>query len=400
MCGNASVLATSRRPIGVEGEYVRPVSPLSHEEAVSLFVQRARLAGVATSRATRSTRSALDSIGSRSRSSSLRASSESWGSSRSRRVSKTSCSSAVAGQRSLRGNEPSTTWWRGATTCCRQTHNVYSLAWACSLRRSRSRPRRPCAEWAPSATSRPSSITPCLRGVPTSTSSLSRNRMLETLRLFALGRLVASGADELDAARRAHADFYRRMAMRAGEHLWGADEQLCGSIWRLRSRTSTPHSGGPRTTTPSSHFASLSHSGRTGTCDGASERASPTCAASLDRPDLDVDDARRAWALTVSADLSAKNPGDARQSIPWATEAIRRSSASSATISAFDTPCWHWDLASATRDGSTRPTPRWPRPSSSEREHGDKVVIARGLNHVSFIASRRGNFVPRCRPQP
>ena len=36
------VLATSRRPLGVDGEYVRPVSPLAEDDAVRLFADRAR----------------------------------------------------------------------------------------------------------------------------------------------------------------------------------------------------------------------------------------------------------------------------------------------------------------------------------------------------------------------
>ena len=40
------VLATSRRAIGVVGEYVSPVPPLRRDDAVTLFVDRARLIGI------------------------------------------------------------------------------------------------------------------------------------------------------------------------------------------------------------------------------------------------------------------------------------------------------------------------------------------------------------------
>ena len=52
ICPNVTVLATSRRPIGVDGEYVRPVAPLPHDEAVTLFVDPRDCSG----RATRSSR--------------------------------------------------------------------------------------------------------------------------------------------------------------------------------------------------------------------------------------------------------------------------------------------------------------------------------------------------------
>ena len=43
-CPDVRVLATSRRPLGVSGECVRAVAPLPEADAVSLFVDRARLA--------------------------------------------------------------------------------------------------------------------------------------------------------------------------------------------------------------------------------------------------------------------------------------------------------------------------------------------------------------------
>ena len=45
-CPELRVLATSRRPLGVAGEFVRPVHPLAEDPAVALFIDRACLAGV------------------------------------------------------------------------------------------------------------------------------------------------------------------------------------------------------------------------------------------------------------------------------------------------------------------------------------------------------------------
>ncbi|MGH3507236.1 MAG: BTAD domain-containing putative transcriptional regulator, partial [Nocardioidaceae bacterium] len=46
-CPDVTVLATSRHPLGVDGEYVVPVSSLSDEDAARLFVERGELTGQA-----------------------------------------------------------------------------------------------------------------------------------------------------------------------------------------------------------------------------------------------------------------------------------------------------------------------------------------------------------------
>ena len=40
---DASVLSTSRRPLGVDGEFVRPIQPLADTDSARLFTDRARL---------------------------------------------------------------------------------------------------------------------------------------------------------------------------------------------------------------------------------------------------------------------------------------------------------------------------------------------------------------------
>ena len=71
------VIATSRRPLGVDGELVRPVHPLPEADAAQLFADRARLTGVDDdpgSESARTSRSARGSTACRSPSSWRRAS--------------------------------------------------------------------------------------------------------------------------------------------------------------------------------------------------------------------------------------------------------------------------------------------------------------------------------------
>ena len=276
---------------------------------------------LATSRATRSTRSALDSIGSRSR--------IELAASQLRVLGLVEIAARLQDQLQFRG--------RGSEESPRQRTLNDMVAWSHDLLPADT--QRAFARLGVFASSFTLEAAEAVCGVgalghittlvdhsllarvPTSTSSLSRYRMLETLRLFALDRLVASGADELDAARRAHADFYRRMAMRAGEHLWGADEQL----WRLDLEAEEPNIhaalGWAEDNDPEFALRFAVALWPYWDLRWGERKGVAYVRGVLDRPDLDVDDALRAWALTVSADLSA-NPGDARQSIPWATEAI------------------------------------------------------------------------------
>ena len=47
-CPDVRVLATSRRPLGVDGEFVLPVGSLKADESIRLFIDRGRLAASAT----------------------------------------------------------------------------------------------------------------------------------------------------------------------------------------------------------------------------------------------------------------------------------------------------------------------------------------------------------------
>jgi predicted ATPase/DNA-binding SARP family transcriptional activator len=390
MCGNASVLATSRRPIGVEGEYVRPVSPLSHEEAVSLFVQRARLAG-----ARDLSGEAVDEICTRLDRLPLAIE---LAASQLRVLGLVEISARLQDQLQFRG--------RGSDASPRQRTLNDMVAWSHDLLPADT--QRAFARLGVFASTFTLEAAEAVCGsgalghittlvdhsllarVPTSTSSLSRYRMLETLRLFALDRLVASGPGELDAARRTHADFYRRMAVRAGEHLWGADEQM----WRLDLEAEEPNIhaalGWAEDNDPEFALRFAVALWPYWDLRWGERKGVAYVRGVLDRPDLDVDDALRAWALTVSADLSA-NPGDARQSIPWATEAI-------AIFRELgdDLGLRHALLALGSGLGNQGRLDEADAALAEAielgREHGDKIVIARALNHVSFIASRRGNF--------
>ena len=106
----------------------------------------------------------------------------------------------------------------------------------------------------------------------------SRYRLLETLRIFALARLTDAG--HLVAARRAHADYFRRLATTAGAASYGPDELL----WRGRMEAEEPNLQAALAWTAANEPRAgacgwPSRCGRTGTCGGVSAKRSPTWSA-------------------------------------------------------------------------------------------------------------------------
>jgi predicted ATPase/DNA-binding SARP family transcriptional activator len=212
-----------------------------------------------------------------------------------------------------------------------------------------------------------------------------RYRLLDTLRLFALDRLRDTG--ELDAARRAHADFYRALAEQAGPHLHGPAEDR----WSARLAVEEPNL----------HLALA----------WAHER-DPALALELglamwpywevrwrERFAVDylvgpletaeVDDDRRAWALTEAADL-ASNQGEARLSGQWARRAaahFRRTGnrdGLARALLAVASACGNAGALDEADDAVAEAL-------GLARELGDGLMVGHGLNFASFVATRRGD---------
>ena len=324
ICRNVTVLATSRRPIGVEGEYVRPVAPLPHHEAVTLFVDRARLVG--SGAAVEAGSGKVDEICARVDRLPLAIE---LVASQLRVLGLGEVAARVQDHLHFIGRAP------GSSPRQRTLNDM--VAWSHDLLLpDTQRVFARLGVFASSFTLAAAEAV-CGDGVYVHITTLldhsllvrlasnevepSRFRLLETLRLFALDRLYDRGAEEADAARRSHAEFYRQMARTGGDHLWGPDEQA----WRVRLEAEEPNLHGalgwaedndPATALRLSialwPYWDLRWGERKGVAylDGV-----------LSRPDLDVPDDLLAWGLTVAADLSA-NPGDARRSVPWAEQAV------------------------------------------------------------------------------
>jgi tetratricopeptide (TPR) repeat protein len=216
----------------------------------------------------------------------------------------------------------------------------------------------------------------------------SRYRLLETLRLFALDRLAEAGGTE--EARRAHAEYYLRLAAEGGPECYGPDEVM----WQDRLLAEEPNL----------HAA----------LDWAAER-DPALAVRLAvalwpywdvrwgerhaniyvekllaRPDLDLPDDLRAWALTVAADLAA-NPGDARRAVPLAREAVDRFRALAderGLVCALLAAGWAFASQGSLDEAEVAAAEGLAR----VRRLGDPLQTARALDTVSFVAYRRGEW--------
>ena len=391
MCPSATVLATSRRPLGVEGEYVRPVFPLPHDDAVVLFCERARLAGVRDLSGDE-----VDDICARVDRLPLAIE---LAASQLRVIGVAEIAARLDDQLHFLGRAPDSlsrqrtlndmvAWSHELLPS--ETQRVFALLSVFAAGFTLEAAEAVCGPQTFAHVTTLLDHSLLVREAPMSQASQARFRMLETLRLFASDRLQDRGPVETDQAHRAHAEHYRRLAERGGEHLWGPDERA----WRLRLEAEEPnlHAALRWAEHSDVEFAlrlSLAlwpyWDFRWGERKGVAYLDSL-----LGRPDLDVPDDLRAWALTVAADLSA-NPGDARRSVPWAAEAVaifRRLE--------DERGLRHALLALGSGLGNQGALDEADVVLAEAIELGrrahDAVVVARALNYVSFIAARRGNF--------
>jgi predicted ATPase/DNA-binding SARP family transcriptional activator len=393
ICPNVTVLATSRRAIGVEGEYVRPVAPLPHDEAVMLFVDRARLIGSETIVDPAS--GEVDEICARVDRLPLAIE---LVASQLRVLALGEVAARVQDQLHFIGRDSS------ASPRQRTLHDM--VAWSHDLLAPET--QRVFARLGVFASSFTLEAAEAVCGdgvyvhittlldhsllvrVASKTDEPSRFRMLETLRLFALDRLHERGADEADGARRSHAEFHRLLALTGGAHMWGPDER----VWRLRLEAEEPNLHGALGWAEDNDVAMALRlavalwpywDSRWGERKGVAYLEQV-----LARVDGGVPEDLVAWGLTVAADLSA-NPGDARRSVPWAERAV-----AIFRERGDDVGLRHALLALGSGLGNQGRLDEADIALAEALDLGrrddDLVVIARALNYVSFIAARRGNF--------
>jgi predicted ATPase/DNA-binding SARP family transcriptional activator len=389
-CGTARVLATSRHPLGVDGERVIPVAPLPDREACQLFADRARRAG-----ATR----------------------------------EDTASAAVAGIcRSLDGLP------LALELAAVQVRALGPVAVAARLderlrfvsRRvdspSRHRTLRNMVAWSHDLLPSPTQRVFARLGVFATTLTLDaatavcgendalehitaladhsllvresgasetpRFRLLDTVRLFALDMLDATG--DVDTARQLHAEFYLQFVTEAAPHLVGPDEGRWVDLIEVEE--------------PNLHAAlawAAEHDRALALRLGIAlwpywdlqsrERHAVNYLSSvLEADDLLVPAGLRAWALTALAELGA-NSGEARLATRWADEAVSLfradgddrglSAALIAAGSAYSNEGSSDAAAVALAEGM---------PIAAR--FGESARFARGLHFQSFVAIRSGDF--------
>jgi predicted ATPase len=390
-CPDARVLATSRVPLGVDGEFVRPVQPMPPDEVVELFVERARLAGADLS----GEAAGADVSEICMRTDGLPLAVE-LAASQLRVLTPSELASRLLDRLHFRGR---------TTGSPRQRTLRDMVAWSEELLPADTRRVFACLGVFTSSLTLEAAEAVCEVGpagraevldhvttlvdhsllVRESHPGGSRYRLLETLRLFALERL----GDAAGEAHRRHADFYLRLAAEAGPHLYGPDE----TAWRLRVEAEEPNIH-VALSWAATHDRSMALRLAIALWPYWDVRwGERTAVAYLD--DLlraggdDVPEELLAWGYTVAADLAA-NPGEARRSAAWAERAVgmfRRSGderglahALTALSSALGNE-GRLDDADAALDEAV----------DLARRLGEKLLLARSLNFESFLASRRGD---------
>jgi predicted ATPase/DNA-binding SARP family transcriptional activator len=389
------VLATSRRPLGVDGEFVRPVHPLPEDEAVRLFAERARLAAsggqeISPGRVAEICRQldglplAIELAASQLR---VMDAAEIAARLEHQLTFRSSASGASPRQRTL-GDMVG--WSYNLLSADVRTTFARLGVFASSL-----------SLLAAEAVATIGQTTP--RDVLAHITTLvdhsllvrepapgpsSRYRLLETLRLFALERLAEAG--QVERARRAHAEYFLRLAEEGGPHMYGPDERS----WRMRlevedanlqSALAWAAEKDPVLAMRLAVALWPYHEAR-----WRERQAVAYLEALLSRhPDVPVE--LRAWALTAVA-VMAGNPGETRRAVPRAVEAVdafrdlgheRGLAEALAALAAALVSQGRLDEAdAAVAEGLP----------IARRRH-DNRLAARLLDAAAFVARRRGDHV-------
>jgi predicted ATPase len=218
-------------------------------------------------------------------------------------------------------------------------------------------------------------------------SAPARYRLLETLRLFALEQLVEAGEEQ--AARRAHAAFYEALGSEGGPQLYGPDEYA----WVTRLEVEEPNLQAAITWAREHDVTAALRLGvalweywdlrwRERFAVGYFESV-------LADPRLDAPADLRAWGIAALADLTA-NGGEARRATVWAQEAVaafRELGDETGLVAALFALGSAYGNAGRLDDADAALT----EAMALAARLGDPKVEARGLNHVSFVATRRGD---------
>ncbi len=316
------VLATSRRPLGIDGEYVRPLHPLGSAAAAQLFADRAELAGADVSV------DAAEEIANRLDGLPLAVE---LAASQLRVLGPAEVMARLGDQLRFHG--------RAASVPRRQRTLGEMVQWSYDLlpavaQQTLSRLGVFAGSLTLSAaeavcTSSETDRRDVLEHITTlidhslltrerKSSPESRYRLLDTLRLFAVERLAESGV--MESARRAHAEYFRVLATEAGPHLYGPSELR----WRSHVEADEANLQAALTWT-ADHDPILALSLAVALWPYWESRWKERQGVAyleplLDRP-LDVPADLRAWALTAIAGM-ASNAGEARHAVGQATEAV------------------------------------------------------------------------------
>ena len=323
-CPEVRMLATSRRPLGVDGEYVRPVTPLSEVDAVSLFVDRARLAGTEQPddpviadicRRIDGLPLAIELAASQLR---VMSTTEIAGRLDHQLRFHRGAPEPSPRQRSLGemvqwsyADLPSTTQQVFARLGVFTSSLTLRAAEAVA-----SGQRIPPADVLGHVTTL---VDHSLLGRELGSTSATRYRLLETLRIFALERLEESGVTS--DARRDHADFYSGLADEAANHLIGPDEVLWQSQLEIEEANFDAALAWAAEHDPATALRLAVALWPYWSLRWKERRAVDYLSELLGRSDLDVPDDLLAWAYAAAGDL-AGNAGDARRAMPWSTNAV------------------------------------------------------------------------------
>ena len=391
VAGSVRVLATSRRPLGIDGEFVRPVHPLPDEDAVQLFGDRARLAAaggpdVSNDQAWEICRQ-LDGL----------PLAIELAASQLRVMDPAEIAARLGDQLAFRG--------RATDPSPRQRTLGDTVRWSFDLLPSEVRRTFARLGVFASTFTLSAAESVCAHGDIAPSDVLghvttlvdhsllvrqhapSRYRLLETLRLFALDRLAE--ADELDRARRAHTEYFLALAEEGGPQLYGPHE----GEWRSRLEVEEPnlHAALPWA---AEHDPVLAMrlavavwpywEARWG------ERQGVAYIEALLERHGELPDELRAWGLTACAAMGG-NAGDARQSTPRGLEAVaafRRlgdelglGEALSALGQAFGNQGRLDEADRVLTEGLT-----------IARRLDDAELVSHFLDRMSYIASRRGDY--------
>ncbi len=393
-CADVRVLATSRQPIGVDGEHLHPVPPLLLDEAVQLFSERARHLGVPASGAgadqTADICRRLDGLplAIELAASQLRVLAPDELVARLHHQLRFSGGARTTASRQ-RTLHDMVSWSYDLLPLAAQRVYARLGVFAGSFTLEAAETLARAAEaGAPDVLDHITTLVDhSLLVREHGLRSGSRYRLLETMRLFALERLAEAEAE--DAARQAHAKYFRRLAQDAGRHLYGPDEQA----WQSRMELEEPNLQAALAWT-AEHDPGLAL--RLAVALGPywdsrwGDRRAVACFETLlDGTDDGIPADLRAWGLAVAADLAAHS-GDARRGVPWGTEAVARfrqlgdDRGLAVGLVALGIACAN----GGGLDDADRALAEGVRIA---RGLGETVVVARALNFASYVAMRRGD---------